>query len=131
MSITFTIPGKPFAWRRPRSNGKVRFKDAGTEAHEVVLQSIALQHFPEPLRGPVKLTVRAVFSIPKSWPKKKAAELLWRHHTQKPDLSNIIKQIEDALNRVAWVDDGQICAYGDCAKVWGDRDETVVHVEAL
>ncbi|WP_118999708.1 RusA family crossover junction endodeoxyribonuclease [Cereibacter sphaeroides] len=128
-TISFTIPGKPFAWRRARSHGKIRFKDKATEAHEATLQAIALQHFPVPLEGPVKLTVRAVFKIPVSWSKKKAAALFGRPHTQKPDLSNLIKHVEDGLNRIAWVDDGQIAKYGESEKVWGDKDEMIVWVE--
>lgn len=126
-----TIPGKPFAWRRARSHGKIRFKDGDTEAHEAALQAICLRHFNQPIDGPVRLTVRAIFKIPASWSKKKAAAHIWRAHTQKPDLSNIIKHLEDGLNRIAWVDDSQIAEYGPCAKVWGDRDETIMTVERI
>lgn len=129
--VTITIPGKPFAWRRARSNGKFRFKDADTEQHEAALQAIVLRHIPAPVEGAVRITVRAIFKIPASWSAKKRAAHLWRAHTQKPDLSNIIKHLEDGLNRIAWVDDSAISEYGPCAKVWGDRDETVLIVQAL
>jgi len=129
--ITVTIPGKPFAWRRARSQGKTRFKDSETEAHEAALQAIVLQRMPEPLSGPLRLSVRAVFKVPASWSKKKAEAHLWRAHTQKPDLSNIIKHLEDGLNRIAWVDDSQIAEYGPSGKVWGDRDETIITIEQI
>ena len=38
--------------------------------------------------------------------------------------------LEDALNRIAWVDDSQI-ADTRVIKLWGDRDETVVVIEAM
>ena len=130
-SIAITIPGKPFAWRRARSNGKFRFKDSQTEAHEAALQAIVLRDVPKPLEGPLRLTVSAVFAIPQSWSAKKRAAHLWRPHTQKPDLSNLIKHLEDGLNRIAWVDDSQIAEYGPCRKLWGDRDETVLIIERI
>ncbi len=130
MRVQFTIPGKPFAWRRARSNGKIRFKDRATEAHEHIVQSIALTHFPAPVDGPLRLEVRATFKVPESWSKARKAATIWRPHTQKPDGSNVVKQIEDALNRIAWVDDSQI-ADTRVIKLWGDRDETVVVVEAM
>lgn len=129
-SIQFTIPGKPFAWRRARSNGKIRFKDRASEAHEAAVQSIALPHFPAPLEGPLRLEVRCTFKVPASYGKAKRAATIWRPHTQRPDLDNITKQLGDALNRIAWVDDSQI-ADSRCIKLWGDKDETIVVVEAL
>jgi Holliday junction resolvase RusA-like endonuclease len=130
-ATVITIPGKPFAWRRARSHGKIRFKDRDTEQHEAALQAIVLRQMPVPLEGAVRISVRAVFKIPESWSAKKKAAHLWRAHTQKPDLSNIIKHLEDGLNRIAWVDDSAIAEYGPSAKVWGDRDETILTVEAL
>lgn len=130
MRVQFTIPGKPFAWRRARSNGKIRFNDRAMEAHADTLATIALPHFPAPIEGPVRLEVRACFAVPKSYGKAKRAATLWRPHVQKPDSDNLAKQIGDALNRIAWVDDSQI-ADTRIIKVWGDRDETVVVIEAM
>ena len=131
MTVTITIPGQPFAWRRPRSNGKIRFNDKATEANRQSLQAIVAREMPAPLEGPLRITVRAVFAIPKSWSKRDRAAHLWRPHTQKPDLSNIVKELEDGLNRIAWVDDSQIAEYGLSGKVWGDRDFTVLTIESL
>jgi Holliday junction resolvase RusA-like endonuclease len=49
-------------------------------------------------------------SIPKSWPKKKQEQALMGivKPTIKPDLSNYLKGIEDALNGIAYIDDSQI-----------------------
>jgi len=129
--VAITIPGKPFAWRRARSNGKFRFKDKATEAHRETLQAIVLRSIPTPMRGPLRVTVTAIFAIPKSWSKKDREAHLWRPHTQKPDLSNIIKEIEDGLNRIAWEDDSQIAAYEGCKKLWGDKDQTILIVERI
>lgn len=128
--VSFTIPGRPFAWRRARSNGKVRFKDRATEAHENVVQAIALAHFPVPIEGPIRLEIRAHFAIPASWSKAKRAAHLSRAHVSRPDCDNLAKQIGDALNRIAWTDDSQIADLR-CRKIWGEVDQTVVEVMPL
>jgi Holliday junction resolvase RusA-like endonuclease len=130
MKVQFTIPGKPFAWRRARSNGKIRFNDPAMTAHTDVVQVIALPHFPAPIEGPVRLDVRAVFAVPKSWNARKAAATIWRPHTQKPDGDNLAKQIGDSLNRIAWLDDSQI-ADVRVTKIWGNRNETLVFIESM
>lgn len=130
MKVEFTIPGKPFAWRRARSNGKVRFNDKKMEDHAETVGTIAKPFFPQPIEGPVRLELRCTFKVPASYGKAKRAATIWRPHTQRPDGSNIQKQVEDALNRIAWIDDSQI-ADSRCIKLWGDRDETIVIVEVM
>jgi len=61
------------------------------------------------------------FTIPmsRSWTKKKKAEMLGKPHRQKPDLSNLIKAVEDILFK----DDSGISSYGGMDKVWGESGE--------
>lgn len=59
----------------------------------------------EPLQGALRLTVTAWRSMPKSIPKKRQATAL---PSKRPDLTNYLKQVEDALLKYAYVDDGQI-----------------------
>jgi Holliday junction resolvase RusA-like endonuclease len=132
--ITFTIPGKPFGKQRPRATGRGGFArmytPKETVSFERVVGQIALPLFPAPITGPVRLTVFATFEPAASWSKKKRAQHLHRHHTQKPDTDNILKALKDGLNRIAWVDDSQVCEVV-ARKVWGLHAQTVVHVEAL
>lgn len=132
MTVTLTIPGKPFGKQRPRFSRKngVAFTPKETVSFEQTVRTIAAQHFPEPIDGPVKITVLASFECAKSWSKKKTAQLIHRPHTQRPDLDNIAKAITDGLNRVAYADDSQI-AEMLCRKVWGRVSQTVVFVEAM
>lgn len=56
--------------------------------------------------GPVLLSVVSHRHMPKSWPKRRRGE----QDTMKPDASNVLKLVEDALNGIAYKDDSQIVA---------------------
>lgn len=60
--------------------------------------------------GELEMVVTAFYSIPKSWSKKKKQAALNDEFRPvvKPDLSNALKSIEDALNKVAYDDDSAI-----------------------
>lgn len=130
MEVTFTIHGKPFAKQRPRHGKGFTYTPKETVSFEQKVGQIALEHFPEPLTGSVKVTILATFQPAKSWSKKKTAEHLGTYHTQRPDLDNIEKAILDGLNRIAFADDGQV-AWVEKRKVWGPEARTVVRIEAL
>lgn len=55
--------------------------------------------------------------MPKSWSKKKREAMRGERHQQKPDLSNLVKAVEDAL----LVDDCKIWKYKDIEKRWADE----------
>lgn len=56
--------------------------------------------------GPVVISVVSHRRVPASWPKRRRGE----QDTMKPDASNILKLVEDALNGIAYRDDSQIVA---------------------
>jgi len=130
--VTFTVPGRPYAKKRPRFSRRIgRAFDPAENAHaEAQIGTIALPHFAVPHDKPVRVEVRAVFACPASWSKKKRAAQVGGPHCQKPDGDNILKAVKDALNRIAWRDDGQVFD-ARVSKAWGDRDETVIVVEVL
>jgi Holliday junction resolvase RusA-like endonuclease len=64
----------------------------------------------EPVSSPVSLTVTINVEPPASWSqrrKQRAADGQIAP-TKKPDASNILKSIEDAMNKVVYIDDSQI-----------------------
>jgi len=130
--ITFTIPGKPFAKQRPRFSRRSgrAFTPKETVSFENTVGQIAMSHFPEPITGPVKVSIWATFEPPASWSKKKTADHINRPHTQRPDLDNVQKAILDGLNRIAFADDGQVAEI-ETRKYWGPSAKTVVTVEQL
>lgn len=130
----FTIPGRPFAKQRPKAAivaGRARvYTPEETVSFESKVAEIARPHFPDPIEGPVKLRIVAVFAVSASWSKKRKAASDGSFHTQRPDSDNLAKAIKDGLNRIAWRDDSQV-ADVRCVKRWGRYDETFVQVEAL
>jgi len=87
-----------------------------------------------PIDGPVELCVTVYRSTPTSWSKKKKAEAAagFILPTTKPDLKNIIWGIEDALNGLAYKDDGQVCSFGRSCKLYTDGPPRIeIEVEQL
>ena len=70
--------------------------------------------------------VTAFFQPPKSAPKSRP--LCWV--TKKPDGSNVLKAVEDALNGVVYRDDCQI-ADSRIVRRYGDRPRVVVSIGLL
>lgn len=115
--IAFTIDGPPVYKDRPRLS---TFGDVATihstsrnVKDEQRIADIAGKAFGprDPWTGPVRLTVTAVFAIPKSWPKRyhdALANGATIYHDVAPDGDNCLKLIEDACNRVLWRDDSQV-----------------------
>ncbi len=110
--LRFTIPGEPMGKGRPRVTKFGAYTPKKTVNYEVLVKEMFAIRYPghKPVENPVLMEVQAYFSIPKSATKKKkkamAAGSL--RPTKKPDLSNITKIIEDALNKIAYNDDSQI-----------------------
>jgi len=135
LTIRFSIQGTPVAKARARTyaqtdssgqpimkNGKLSMKTKtpdktkGWETYVSLIcrQAAANNRLQEVPRGPVVLGCIFYMPIPKSWSKKKKAEALAGTllPTPKPDLSNFIKAIEDAGEKVLWDNDSQIIGYG-------------------
>lgn len=70
---------------------------------------------------PPVLSVDFIVQMPRSWSKKKKAEMNGTPHQQKPDLSNFMKAFEDVLCK----DDSYIWSYKDCNKFWGETGRVI------
>ena len=107
------IPGEPIAQPRAKVSTKNGFARAYTERDHPIhayKQAIRLAYVNaggEALEGPVEIRVACWFKRPTSHSKKR------REHREpkisKPDLDNLAKAILDALNEIAYNDDGQVC----------------------
>lgn len=72
--------------------------------------------------------MRFFFSIPLSVPQKERIDWVGRPHTGKPDISNLIKFVEDSLNEVLWTDDKLIFRYDQTYKVYSYHPRTEIEI---
>lgn len=56
-----------------------------------------------------------VLPMPPSWSKAKKKRMAGKPHQQKPDTSNLLKALEDAI----YADDSKIWQYSGLMKIWG------------
>lgn len=77
-----------------------------------------------PYDNPLVVSVTVTRLKPTSYRKRDMVP--WR----RPDLSNYLKLIEDALTGVVWTDDARICML-HAEKVFGEREEIIIRVRPL
>lgn len=123
--IRFTVPGEPVGKGRARSATRKRRDSSGklvsyiahitpekTEEYELKVKLAAKEAMNgyAAISGPVMLELKIYVGIAASWPKKKRELAISgaMYPTKKPDSSNILKAIEDAMNEVSYADDAQI-----------------------
>lgn len=122
MRWSVTMPLTPVAKGRGRVGmiaGKARvFTPAKTRKAENELKYFLTQQNPPMFDCPICVCIEFVFVRPASVKAKKRP-----HHSVKPDLSNVIKTVEDAANGILWRDDSQIVtlisrkSYGERASI--------------
>jgi Holliday junction resolvase RusA-like endonuclease len=110
----FDIPGAPIGKGRPRASmrgGRPRLYTPSRTAEWEGRASVVLRDSwgqRAPLEGPVRLHVLALFPRPKRmiWKRKKMPR---EPYTGKPDASNVLKAVEDAIEKAGiYRDDKQI-----------------------
>ena len=136
--ISFVLNTTPTPQARPRHtvmNGFSRtYKTAAQKSNEATLDALLAMHAPEtPIHGAVSLEFAAVFPVPASASKKKQREMLdgFVHHTHKPDLDNLTKQLKDAMTRLQfWQDDRQVVRTV-CEKRYGERGQWMIRIREI
>lgn len=134
--IEIRVDGEPVGKGRPRfvrATG-VAFTPEKTASYENKVAWAAQQVMKgRPLMtGPLQLTAQLYFTIPasKSQKWKADAEAGVIRPTKKPDADNSLKAICDALNKVVYVDDGQI-VYAVVSKHYSSRPHVIIWVDNL
>lgn len=112
--ISFFVPGKPVGKQRPRfGNGKI-YTPKQTKDYETLIGNLALQ---------------ARLKAGKYSPSLKKMYLHIKIHMQKEtrcDLDNVLKSIQDGMNKIIYQDDKQIRQGSFCEEINIDNDEGVV-----
>lgn len=132
-AITFSVPGDPVPQPRPRITTRGSHGHAYTpashpiHAYRQAIAAAAREAGATPSdAAPITLIVDLVFARPKSHYRKSGLKPD-APRLPRPDCSNCLKGIEDALNGVAWVDDSQIGRVV-IEKTYGERPGTTVRI---
>ncbi len=134
--VRLTVEGTPVAQKRHRhtSVGKfVRTYDPSSKDKSDFL-ALCFNQIPKKLglmienwEGSLRLDLKFIMPIPKSYSKKKKLSLLNADHLKKPDIDNMIKFVMDALNKIFWKDDSQVsCLYA--TKIYGSKPRTEITI---
>jgi Holliday junction resolvase RusA-like endonuclease len=134
--VTVVLCGEPVAWARTRLGKQGVFITPKKQRNNAaMLRALAAQEMAgrSPFDCAVRVDLRAEFKIPKGWSKAKKERALARYirPTGKPDLSNIAKQVEDALNGIVYRDDALIVEYGTLQKVYSMQPKIVFTVSPI
>lgn len=136
MTYKFIAFGAPVPKGRPRFNRKagIAYTPRETQIYEKEVQAYFLMQYPhhKVLDKPLAVSIDAYFEPPKSTSNRVKAQMYAGEirHAKKPDADNIIKSICDALNGVAYVDDGQIVCVS-CRKLYSDKARCEVTITEL
>ena len=132
-TVTFSVPGDPVPQPRPRITTRGRHGHAYTpathpiHAYRQAIAAAAREAGATPTdAAPITLIVDLVFARPKSHYRKSGLKPD-APRLPRPDCSNCLKGIEDALNGIAWVDDTQVGRVV-VEKSYGDEPRTVVRI---
>jgi len=121
--VTISLLGQPQGKGRARSF-MYRKKQTGllaighhtperTTTYEGMIRTAAMQELGNcpAFDCPVEITLRAIFPVPASWSERKRQKAITGEIKpgKKPDLDNIAKAWNDALNGVVYRDDSLIC----------------------
>jgi len=81
------------------------------------------------LSGALGVYLDFTIPMPKSWSKKKKAEMIFSYHTQKADIDNYAKAVLDGMNGHFYEDDSQI-AILHVVKRWGNIGSIDIRIDS-
>jgi Holliday junction resolvase RusA-like endonuclease len=129
--IAFFVPGSPVPQARTgrgfdaKTGRTWRFDPKNSREWKAQVAWIARQNYAgDLLEGPLVMFLVFVLPRPKSLPKK------IREHVRKPDLSNLLKAVEDALKGVLYHDDSQLVDI-NISKEYGSPPGVQITVQKL
>ena len=124
----YVIKGNPIPLARARVSKGV-FYDPQSDLKEAFAWEYKLHPGAKCYSGALKLTVTFYMAIPKMSAIKKE-KTIGTHHAKRPDLSNMIKFLEDAIMGLAYMDDAFISVI-EAYKVYDLCPRTEFTIEEL
>lgn len=121
-SVGFVIQGRPQGKARPRVTKYGAYTPKKTKEYEKAAALAYKLAGGEEFKGAVLMEIIAYFKIPDSYSKKRAASVREKAYPHRPDCDNIAKIICDALNGIAYKDDGQVVRL-NVTKLYTDEEE--------
>jgi Holliday junction resolvase RusA-like endonuclease len=124
-----TIMGKPIPLARHRTTRAGNTYHPQAKQLKQVQKELRLQWRKKPIGSHIILHVTFLMPITKG--SKKAVDDMLNgttRHVKKPDLSNLIKWVEDAGNGIIWQDDKQIFEI-EASKAFAREPQTIIRVE--
>ena len=118
MRTEFIVYGEPRGKGRPRFSNRGGFVKAYTPGKTVLYENLVRTEYVRQCEGtffkegvPLGMLLTVYLPIPKSASKKKREQMIAKKilPLKKPDSSNVLKTVEDGLNKVAYYDDTQFC----------------------
>ena len=112
--ISLTIPGEPRGKQRPRWQKFGTYTPKETVNYETYIKQLFAIKYPDfiPIESALTAHLWAGLTIPKSASKKKVGQMKLGiiRPTRRPDVDNILKAVLDALEKLAYKNDSQICS---------------------
>lgn len=122
------IPGIPKPLKRHRFSNGIMYDPSKKDKSHFVRQVISAYPDVLPRLESINVIFEYHMPIPKSYSNKKRLNAIGKPHSKKPDLSNLVKFTEDALNNVLWKDDALISIIF-ARKIYGEEPKTVIYIE--
>lgn len=125
--MLYVIQGDPIPLARARHGAK---KVYDCQRHQKLVHGIDLrnQHDNQPLfLGPLHLIIVFYVKIPQAQAKK---NISGKPHVSKPDLSNLIKYVEDVATGILYPDDKQVCKI-TARKEYDEHPRTEFKIEVV
>jgi Holliday junction resolvase RusA-like endonuclease len=135
--IRLVIPGEVVPQLRPRFARRGSFVTTydpeKCRNYKAYVRALAAGVAPsKPMSGPVKVKIMLYRYTPQRWNKAKIAAALAGalRPTTKPDITNLVKGIEDAIKGLIWVDDSQVVELA-VAKWYSDNPRAEVEIDEI
>lgn len=108
--ISLIIPGNPVPWAAHQGYGNRAYNPRAKDRARIE-REIRAQYFRTPLSCAVAVTYHFFMPIPTTESKKNKSLMASNaiKHCKRPDVTNLIKFLEDCLKGLVIVDDNQVC----------------------